>query len=164
MPVEDPPTSTAIPLRPSAAARTTEPSSASWSRGTYAGSAGSPGCESSGCTGRCTSSANGSLTSSSGHPATGPASGRCSTATSAIPSSSTARSSVRATHTVPAIHPSALLYRPDTTPATAPSLSQITGAPLIPRTTALEVIQPSGTSSRVVPPAHSPGAGRNRYT
>ena len=81
-----------------------------------------------------------------------------------MPSSSTARSSVRATHTVPASHPSALLYRPDTTPATAPSLSRITGAPLIPGTTALEVIRPSGTaSSRVVPPAHSPGAFRNRY-
>ena len=56
--------------------------------------------------------------------------------TSAMPSSRAARSSVRATHTVPASHPSALLYRPDTTPATAPSLSRITGAPLIPGTTA----------------------------
>ena len=43
MPVEDPPTSTAIPLLPSAAARTTRASSASCSRGTYAGSTGSPG-------------------------------------------------------------------------------------------------------------------------
>ena len=57
-----------------------------------------------------------------------------------------------------------LLYRPDTTPATAPSLSQITGAPLIPGTTAPEISRPSGTaSSRVVHPAHSPGAFKNRY-
>ena len=35
LPVEDPPTSTAIPLRPSAAARITEPSFVSWSRGTW---------------------------------------------------------------------------------------------------------------------------------
>ncbi len=73
MPVEDPPTSTAIPLRPSAAARTTGPSTVSCSRGTYAGSAGSPGGGSSGCTGRCTSSANGSVTSASGRPAGAPA-------------------------------------------------------------------------------------------
>ena len=78
LPVEDPPTSTAIPLLPSAAARTTEPSSVSWSRGTYAGSAGSPGCGSSGCTGRCTSSANGSFTSASGHPASTNRAAACS--------------------------------------------------------------------------------------
>ena len=78
-----------------------------------------------------------------------------------MPSSSAARSSVRATHTVPASHPSALLYRPDTTPATAPSLSRITGAPLIPGTTALAVIRPSGTaSSHIVRPVHWPDRGQ----
>ena len=86
LPVEDPPTSTAIPLLPSAAARTTWPSSVSCSRGTYAGSTGSPGCGSSGCTGRCTSSANGSVTSSSGHPAAAEAlPGLCSPATGELP-------------------------------------------------------------------------------
>jgi hypothetical protein len=69
LPVDDPPTSTAIPLLPSAAALTTEPSAASCSRGTYTGNAGIPGGGSSGCTGRCTSRANGSLTPPSGHPA-----------------------------------------------------------------------------------------------
>ena len=77
-----------------------------------------------------------------------------------MPSSSAARSSVRATHTVPASHPSALLYRPDTTPATAPSLSRITGAPLIPGTTALAVIRPAaprhpGSSARPTRPTRS---------
>jgi hypothetical protein len=63
-----------------------------------------------------------------------------------------------------ASQPSAVLYRPDTTPATAPSASQTTGAPLIPGTSASAVIRPSGTvSSRVVQPAHSPGAFRKRY-
>ena len=52
------------------------PAPASWSRGTYVGSSGSPAGASSGWTGRCTSSANGSLTSASGHPAgSGPAPG-----------------------------------------------------------------------------------------
>ena len=69
---------------------------------------------------------------------------------------------MRATHTVPVSQPSAVLYRPDTTPATAPSLARITGAPLIPGITSLDVIRPSGTaSSLVVPPAHSPGASKN---
>jgi hypothetical protein len=95
---------------------------------------------------------------------TGPVSGGCFIVISVMPSSRTARSSVRATHTVPASHPSVLLYRPDTTPAGAPSSSRITGALLIPGTTALAVIRPSGTaSSRVVHPAHSPVAFKNRY-
>ena len=68
LPVEDPPTSTAIPLRPPAAARTTWPSTSSCSRGTYGGRTGSPGGASSGCTGRCTSSANGSASPLTGWP------------------------------------------------------------------------------------------------
>ncbi len=93
LPVEDPPTSTAIPLWPSAAARTTEPSAISCSRGTYAGNVGSPGCGSLGCTGRCTSKANGSVTSSSGHPAAAPLPGR----TSATRTSSASRTSMLST-------------------------------------------------------------------
>lgn len=75
LPVEDPPTSTTIPLRPSAAACTTEPSAVSCSRGTYGGSTGSPGGGSSGCTGRCTSSENGSVTSDSSRPGGAPGAG-----------------------------------------------------------------------------------------
>jgi hypothetical protein len=94
---------------------------------------------------------------------TGPASGGCCIVTAAIPASSAARSSVRVTHTVPARHPSVLLYRPDTTPATAPSPSRITGAPLIPGSSASAVIRPTGTApSHIAGPVHWPIVVRDR--
>ena len=70
-PVEDPPTSTAIPLAPLAAARTT------WRVAGRARAAGTPAAPaarrgSPGCTGRCTSRSNGSVTSTSSRPACGP--------------------------------------------------------------------------------------------
>jgi hypothetical protein len=74
-----------------------------------------------------------------------------------MPASRGSRSSVRATHTVWASQPSALLYRPETTPATAPSLSRITGAPLIPGISASAVIRPVGTAfSHIAGPVHRP--------
>jgi len=50
-----------------------------------------------------------------------------------------------------------------TTPVTAPSLSRITGAPLIPGTTSLAVIRPTDIeSSHAARPAHCPIAVRDR--
>ena len=71
LPVDDPPTSTAIPVCPLAAAATTRASSASWSRRAYGGSTGRPAPAEPTATGRCTSRANGSVSSATGRPAGG---------------------------------------------------------------------------------------------
>jgi hypothetical protein len=52
---------------------------------------------------------------------------------------------VRATHTESRSHPSALLYRPDTTPTTTSSEQRRTGAPLIPGSTDADDSRPNGT-------------------